>query len=69
MTPRQALDAVSIPLGRAAMCLDCEAVNALPVYETWRERTSCTACGSRSLVSVHELLNRKPHNERKVATP
>lgn len=47
-----------VPLHRAALCLDCDAINELPAFETWRDRPSCVKCGSRSLVELRRMLER-----------
>ena len=44
-------ESVRLPLGRVALCLDCEVCFPL-------ELTTCPACGSRTSVTISQLLNK-----------
>jgi hypothetical protein len=46
---------MNVPVGRAALCLDCDRVQALPIFDTWRDRPTCETCGSRSLVPLTQF--------------
>jgi len=45
-------EAVRLPLGRVALCLDCD--ECFPL-----EQDACPACGSRTSVSIARLLERR----------
>ena len=44
-------ETIRLPLGRVALCLDCEVCFPL-------EKTTCPACGSRTSVPIARLLNK-----------
>jgi len=50
--PRSFPDVDIVPLTRAVICIDCEAITQ-GIHE-------CPACGSLSLLSVARILNRSP---------
>ena len=53
----------AIPLGRAALCLDCEVI-----YES-TSRRSCPSCGSSAAWSIGHALNRDESRETKPTVP
>ena len=47
-----------IPLTQAVLCTNCETISATP--------NDCPACGSKSLLNLANILNRKGNENEKV---
>jgi len=55
-------DGPTIPLSRAALCLDCDTVfdiSHVPATIRLPRAVACPACGSRALVLLVHFVNRK----------